>query len=572
MNDSQPPCVRCRKKGTPCTVNRSLQMLLENDVLWKQTIEQKIHNLEAAIGINGKDTPSLTASWQSRQDLEDGPSSLNEKLIEEDQQDEERSRWKIVIDLESSPGALPGHYLFSRTPPQPKGAEDIITRSIISLKNAQAYFDEYQSRLDHFLYRILGDYGTATLGRIREISPLLTTAICAVGALHLASPDFDLLYKEFVVLSAALSFSKRNAAEDVQALCIGAFWISDLSWSLVGIAVRIATDLQLQNSFSKALQGSREHYLEARLYLLVYICDHHFSVPYGRPPITRECEAVRNARKFLDCDYATEDDARLVSQVLRWSFCSNVYDAFGADINRPLSDAEVPHVRRFSIALDSLRAEWADRFTSNTHVGNYPRKGVGLQYHFAKLYLCSHALRGAGSNHANSRSPDVAGELDEIANSGMLSAVSILRAVVSDREIQSHLNGLPTNFDIMIAFAVVFLLKVSTHFSASIQLDSQEIQRLMSTLISVLKEVIATMHQHHLLVSITKGIEDLLQSCGMAPGAAATVSTLLPQQRHQILPDFDMSHGDFNLVADEVFGPYSVNEYDFLLGQDQCIP
>ncbi|KAB8236356.1 Zn(II)2Cys6 transcription factor domain-containing protein [Aspergillus alliaceus] len=33
MNESQPPCTRCKEKGLHYTVNRSLQMLLENDVL-----------------------------------------------------------------------------------------------------------------------------------------------------------------------------------------------------------------------------------------------------------------------------------------------------------------------------------------------------------------------------------------------------------------------------------------------------------------------------------------------------------------------------------------------------------
>lgn len=31
MRDAQPPCTRCKKRGLPCTVNRSLQMLLDGD-------------------------------------------------------------------------------------------------------------------------------------------------------------------------------------------------------------------------------------------------------------------------------------------------------------------------------------------------------------------------------------------------------------------------------------------------------------------------------------------------------------------------------------------------------------
>lgn len=33
MPGSGPPCSRCRKRGLSCTVNRSLQMLLESDTM-----------------------------------------------------------------------------------------------------------------------------------------------------------------------------------------------------------------------------------------------------------------------------------------------------------------------------------------------------------------------------------------------------------------------------------------------------------------------------------------------------------------------------------------------------------
>ena len=31
MNNDQPPCMRCKTRGTTCTVNKSLQTLLEGD-------------------------------------------------------------------------------------------------------------------------------------------------------------------------------------------------------------------------------------------------------------------------------------------------------------------------------------------------------------------------------------------------------------------------------------------------------------------------------------------------------------------------------------------------------------
>ena len=534
-------------------------------------MEKKMRKLEAVVTrlANDRGSPSIVRQL-NEEEGQISPASKELDTDHEQRQNEFRdngqqiNHWEIVMDLDSGPGAIPGFYI-SRTPPaQPGSHMDFISKGVVSLEKAQEYFDKYQNRLDHFPYRILCDHGSVTLESVRNTSPLLAAAVCTVGALHSVSKDFDLCYREFVSLCAVQTFSKNNTLDDIRALCIGAFWLNDLSWTLIGTAVRIATELQLHKSIFKALQGDKQHYLRTRLWYLVYACDHHFSVAYGRPPMTRECEAVKSVRNFLECEHATEDDARLVSQVLRWSICSSIYDTFGVDVDRPLSDSEVPHLRRFSIALDSIRAEWVDRFIPNQHVGNYPRKGVTLQYHFAKLYLCSHVFRGFGSGQVKSRSYEVSMELDEVANAGVLAALSILRAVVSDDEIQSYLDGLPIYFNVMIAFAAVFLFKVSTKFAASVQIDTQEIKRLIATLVTTLKRVTSNMHQRHLLVSITRGIDGLLQRCGLADG----VSPILPLAQPQAEIDSDPTIDGLNWSTNQSLDPYFMGEYDFLTSQD----
>nr|GFD61363.1 hypothetical protein [Tanacetum cinerariifolium] len=78
-----------------------------------------------------------------------------------------------------------------------------------------------------------------------------------------------------------------------------------------------------------------------------------------------------------------------------------------------------------------------------------------LHYHFAKLYLYSHVFRGIGE--PGFMSADIALDIDELGHAALLSATAIIRAVTNDAEIQGYLNGLPTYFDVMIAFAVVFV-------------------------------------------------------------------------------------------------------------------
>jgi hypothetical protein len=280
---------------------------------------------------------------------------------------------------------------------------------------------------------------------------------------------------------------------------------------LIEIAVRIASDIKLHHGIYKALNGDREGYLQARLYYLVYVCDHHFSVAYGRPPMSREGFIIDSVGRFMEIEHATEDDARLVSQVREWSVLAQVFDTFGVDVDTAIPPHTLPRLRRYSISLDTWYADWNETFRPNRNVGNYPQKGVGFHFHFAKLYLCSHAFRGAPT--AQNALQCLTPEMEEVANTGVLSAMSILRMIISDGEFRSFLNGLPLYFDTMIAFAVVFLLKVATKYATAIRIDTAKILSLVTQTVTALREVTQSMHPQHLLVVIAEGLEKLLWKC-----------------------------------------------------------
>lgn len=498
MRDGQPPCVRCKKRGLSCTVNRSLQMILESDATWKEVMEKKIRILEAALAKVGSHLSMPDLLDEAMDEDEDlavaehpngEPSKGSQSARSPNTEKHTPHNFEIVMDPDSGPAAIPGSVVSPMVAipgiETNRADQDIITRGIIRAEQAQSYLDIYQNRLDHFLYRIIGD--RKTLSEVRADSPLLLAAICTVGALHLASTDFEKCYQEFVAIAAAQTFSRRNNVDDIRGLCIGAFWLSGISWTCIGAAVRISTEIQLHRSIFRALQGERSHYLRTRLYYLVFICDHHFSIAYGRPPMTRQDDSIRAIMQFLETEHATEDDARLASQVQFWSVASDIYQTFGVDVDLPLEASSIDPIRRFSISLDRIRADWTQRFHPNRYVGNYPVKGVGLHYHFAKLYLYSMAFRGIGK--AGFRAPNVAMDIDELANQAVLSATAIIRTVVSDTEIQGHLNGLPTYFDVMIAFAVVFVLKVSAKYASSLRVDTSEVRGLVANLVTVLKYV-----------------------------------------------------------------------------------
>ncbi|KAJ5960161.1 transcriptional regulator family: Fungal Specific TF [Penicillium vulpinum] len=536
MREGQMPCSRCKKRGLPCSVNRSLQTLLEDDVTWKGAVVQKMRLLEEAVAkIAAKVDVSELQAVQAAPGIQDGSSSppaeaINEEVITREvstssqtsqpkENIEPSQTWEVVMDPRGGPASIPASCVSesgkaglpnnSSTSRRP----DLISTGLISLRQAVALFETYHLRLDHFLYRILGDH--ISLDSVRLASPLLTTAVCTVAALHSHSLGhlFETCYAEYKNLIAAQIFSTNVNEDDVRGLCVGAFWLHGLSWALIGNAVRIASDINLHSGIYKALKGDRDGYLQARLYYLVYVCDHHFSIAYGRPPMSREGFIIESASRLLETEHATEDDARLISQVKEWSILGRVFDTFGVDVDTPISPPTLPLLRRYSISLDTWFADWNESFKMNQNVGNYPQKGVSFHFHFAKLYLCSHAFRGVPISEVSPQY--MSSELEEIANSGVLSAMSILRMIVSDAEFRSFMNGLPLYFDTMLAFAVVFLLKVATKYAFMIRIDTVKILSLVTETVAALQDITQSMHKHHILVVISKGLERLLSRCQM---------------------------------------------------------
>lgn len=137
--------------------------------------------------------------------------------------------------------------------------------------------------LNHYLWVGL-EQTHPSFHSVRKSSELLTATILAVTALHIptSAETFDKCYKEFLALISSSMFSRYHSIDDVRGLCIAAFWLSEVSWKLSGHAIRIATELKIHQSFAKALEGDREHFLRARLWYMLYVCDHHFSIAYGR--------------------------------------------------------------------------------------------------------------------------------------------------------------------------------------------------------------------------------------------------------------------------------------------------
>ena len=240
--------------------------------------------------------------------------------------------------------------------------EDFISRRLISLHEAEELFAYFSRTMNQLLWG-----GIILVHRdltsVRRASTLLSAAVLTVAALHIPNRTETLnrCYSEYVSLVSNMALTRAHTLDDIRGLCVGAFWLSELSWKLSGHAVRIATEMGLHQSYQRLTRGHTDQYERAQLWYLLYVCDHHFSIAYGRPPVIHEDVVIRNYETFLALPMVVPGDVRLLAQVALFMILTEAYRMFGSDTEQALTEEDFGQLRVYNVAVDQWRLLWQPR-------------------------------------------------------------------------------------------------------------------------------------------------------------------------------------------------------------------
>ncbi|CAK7201567.1 hypothetical protein SEUCBS139899_004273 [Sporothrix eucalyptigena] len=390
--------------------------------------------------------------------------------------------------------------------------DDFISKGVISETEAEQLYATFHTSLNHYLWVGL-EQTHPSFASVRKSSELLTATILTVTALHIParSGTFDRCYTAFLSLISSSMFSRYHSIDDVRGLCIAAFWLSEVSWKLSGHAIRIATELNIHQSFSRALDGDREHFLRARLWYMLYVCDHHFSIAYGRPPMMAESQQIREHELFLASPLADALDHRILSQVNLMQIMTRIYGRFSERRLPMLSESDLGDLRPFNLDIDQWRMRWHPRQATSRYIGTFPPKGIILYSYFAKLQLNSLAVKGV----AMDRGEGLSTERKEFANMGISAASSILTFVLEEEDLRRALVGTPLYVHTMIAFASVFLLKMAAQGSRvmGLNIDAVYVAHLLRRMVELLQSSVTS--DRHLLYHIAAGLDKMLAKMKM---------------------------------------------------------
>ena len=251
---------------------------------------------------------------------------------------------------------------------------DIISLGVLKYADASRLVEIYLSRSNHYLYDIAGKY--KDLDSIRSASPLLLLAVCAVGALQDASADrlYRIVHRELRNLVLDFVFKPSMDLEDLRGLVIASFGLSDLSWSVSGLAIRRALEVDLQNTFGAVsiltspatdpdveLRPTRD--LETavdrmKLWYLLYICDQHLSILYVRTPMLGAQESIRNFETHLRAMPDPVCSQRIMSQVSLLRILRTASNLFGVDSNERIPTVFKPQLDGFNTEIDAWAGKW----------------------------------------------------------------------------------------------------------------------------------------------------------------------------------------------------------------------
>lgn len=469
----------------------------------------------------------------------------------------------------------PGSTTRQRTHPQP---QDLVTKGVIDLSVAEALVERYFTKLDPYLYGICGGYHS--LEQIRNTAPVLFAAICTVSALQ--DPHSQAVYeacnREFRRLMSRSIFEKHDL-EYVRALCISSFWLSDASRILSSDAIRRAADMRLHRSFNRlsnpidptllpgpgvSSAGPAEIMAmkdRVRLWYLIFISDQHLSILHNRDPLLRsDKEIALNWESFLTREDTTDSDVRLISQVALLVIMSQVRDLLGSDQEARVPQSLANQITHYSRQLDRWFNRFSAIFKPDPYIGEFPRRGLQLHYHFGKLYLGHQVFKGL---HGEPVPP----HFITAASMAHEAAVAIFEMILHEENLRHSLVGMPHYFHIMIAFAGHFLLEVTKNYHTQLSISAAQDSELIRKVLELFQDTPSV--QQHPICRMTPGLTRKLHECVGSlqregerivpplPGSTHPMEYQTPTLQGQIHP----APGSFSFPGETLVTPVD----DFLL-------
>ncbi|OSD08461.1 hypothetical protein PYCCODRAFT_1462684 [Trametes coccinea BRFM310] len=378
----------------------------------------------------------------------------------------------VASDVYFKPGPmtiLPLRRLYIERQVQPEMLSFVSTEEVVAL--FKIYFDHMN------VHSPLLDPEFHTPSLVCSRSPFLLTSICAVASrFYDARPD---LHPKLSDLARKLAFQVPargyKSVEIVQAYLINTLWgcgpvqryEQDQTWLLLGMAIRMATDLNLHRRSTgvspdtpEGRARDREVHNRERTWIFCFCLDRSFSAQMGKPYSIKEDYMIRNASQWARSPVAIPSDSALAGYADLQRILTRSLDLlYSGTTNSSGLQVDCDFllvIKTMETQLLAWHHEWLNvrhvGVGENEHVQKYRLLIANFYFHYAML-----TINAFGLQNALERSAVDIGHFFARCHSSAVSCAQILR---DDMGPMGYLKYAPDSHFVMGSYAVLSLLKL----------------------------------------------------------------------------------------------------------------
>ncbi|KAF9532873.1 fungal-specific transcription factor domain-containing protein [Crepidotus variabilis] len=300
---------------------------------------------------------------------------------------------------------LPLRRLYIERQIQPEMLTFVTTEEVVALFNI--YFEKMHIHAD------LLDPAFHTPSLICSRSPFLLTTICSIASkFYTPNPD---LHPKLTELAKKLSFSVPaqgyKSVEIVQAYLLLVMWgcgaveryEQDKTWMLLGMGIRMATDLNLHKKTMPSAQDAAdtknrgfEVHNRERTWFMCYVLDRSFSSQLGKPSTIKEDYIIRHTKEFYSAPAANEFDIALCGYVEIQQIMSRCLEFVYSGTDTPSGLQQQCDYMQVMRAFETqLQSWWAAWVTPKPWQTKYLRMIAEFYYQYSTLVVNSFGLQNA---------------------------------------------------------------------------------------------------------------------------------------------------------------------------------
>ncbi|KAJ6490719.1 fungal-specific transcription factor domain-containing protein [Mycena vitilis] len=382
---------------------------------------------------------------------------------------------------------LPLRRLMIERQVQPEMLSFVTTDEVVSLFNI---FFEHINMHSNLLDP---DFHTPSL--VCSRSPFLLTTMCAIASkFYEGNPE---LHPKLTEMAKKLAFSVPargyKSLEIVQAYLLLALYgcgaveryEQDRTWLLLGMAIRMATDLNLHRKTAVASEDTEdgrardyEVHNRERTWLLCFCLDRSFSAQMGKPYSIKEDFIIRNAQQWARAPAAIGSDAGLAGYVDLQRVISRSLDVLYSGTES--ASGLIEHcdyllvIKTFETQVLAWRQHWSAIQAAN---GDETPTAPWIEYrnYISQFYFnyTMLVLNSFGLQNAMERSPLDIGHFFARCHSSAIACAVLVRDQLGPRGFMKYS---PDSHFVQTSYAVLSLLKlIRPEFQAFLEHEEQTI-------------------------------------------------------------------------------------------------